>query len=99
MFEDRYRESVLLRVPSGGVADGKPVWTEYPGKAIVSDYVERDPAAAGKIKSGKVFLLKCEYAPAPDSQIVYNGQAYDLKSVKICRDLDSRIECYRCKCI
>lgn len=98
MFEDRYREAVLL-VPSGSVADGKPVWVEYPGKAIVSDYVERDPAADGKIKSGKVFLLKCEYAPVADSQIIHNGQAYDLKSVKICRDLDSRIECYRCKCI
>ena len=99
MFEDRYREPVLLRIPSGSVADGKTVWTEYPGKAIVTDYVERGPAADGKIKSGKVFLLKCEYEPAADSQIVYNGQAYDLKSVKICRDLDNRIECCRCMCI
>jgi hypothetical protein len=99
MFEDRYREAVILRVPSGSVADGKPVWTEYPGKAMVSDYVERDPAADGKIKSGKVFLLKCEYAPAADSQIVYNGEVFDLKSVKICRDIDSRIECCRCTCI
>lgn len=99
MFEDRYREPVTLRVPSGSVADGKPVCAEYPGMAIITDYVERDPAATGKIKSGKVFLLKCEYEPAADAQIVHNGQTYDLKSVKICRDLESRIECFRCTCI
>jgi hypothetical protein len=99
MFEDRYRELVVLRVPSGSVADGKPVCMEYSGRAIITDYAERDPGAAGKIKSGKVFLLKCEYEPPTDSQIVHNGQTYDLKSVKVCRDLDSRIECYRCTCI
>lgn len=99
MFEDRYREPVTLRAPSGCVADGKPEWVEWPGKAIIIDYAERDPAAAGRIKSGKVFLLRCEEEPAADSQIVHNEQTYDLKSVKVCRDLDNRVECYRCACI
>jgi hypothetical protein len=98
MFEDRYREPVTLRIPSDSAADGKPVCVEYPGKAIITDYAERDFAAPGKIKSGKVFLLKCDYEPTMDSQIVHNGQAYSLKSVKVCRDLDSRVECYRCAC-
>ena len=99
MFEDRYSELVMLQVPSGCITDGKPVWTEYPGKAIITDYVERDSAGTGRIKSGNVFLLKCDFEPTADSRIVHNGRTYELKSVRICRDLDSRIECYRCACI
>ncbi len=99
MFEDRYRELVMLQVPSGCITDGKPAWTEYPGKAIITDYVERHSAGTGRIKSGNVFLLKCDYEPTADSRIVHNGRTYELKSVRICRDLDSRIECYRCACI
>ncbi|MEI8244901.1 MAG: hypothetical protein WCI51_03675 [Lentisphaerota bacterium] len=99
MFEARYSEPVMLQVPSGCITDGKPVWTEYPGKAIITDYVERDSAGTGRIKSGNVFLLKCDFEPTADSRIVHNGRTYELKSVRICRDLDSRIECYRCACI
>jgi len=98
MFEDKYRESVTLRVPSGAFTDGKPAYTEFSGSAFIADFTEREEIAFGKIKSGKVFLLKCENEPVAGSQLIHNGQIYDLKSIKICRNLDGQIECYRCAC-
>lgn len=99
MFEDKYRESVILRVPSGNFTDGKPEYTEYPAQALVAGFTECDLIAmGGKIKSGRVFLLKCEVEPVPGSQLIYNGQPCDLKNIKVCCGLDGRIECYRCVC-
>jgi hypothetical protein len=99
MFEDQYRELVTLRVPEGTFIDGKPGYTEYPAQALITGFTEYDLVAmAGKIKSGKIFLLKSENEPVSGSQLVYNGQSYDLKSIKVCCGIDGHIECYRCIC-
>lgn len=99
MFEDKYREPAVLRIPGRTFVDGKPGYNEHPAGALITGFTEYDFAAiSGKIKSGRIFLLKSEVEPVPGSQLVYNGQTYDLKNIKVCCDLDGRIECYRCLC-
>lgn len=96
MFEDRLQQSVTLRVPTGVFSDGQAGYTEYQGYALITDFTQRDINRYGSIKNGKIFLLRCNNEPEPGSQIIHSGQTYDLKNIKVCRNLDGIIECYRC---
>ena len=96
MFEDRLQESVTLRVPTGVFSDGQAGNTDYQAYALITDFTHRDIKRYGSIKSGKIFLLRCDNEPEPGSQIIHGGKTYDLKDIKICRDLDGQVECYRC---
>ena len=96
MFEDLLQESVTLRVPTGAFADGQTAYTEYQGYALITDFTSRDINHYGNIKNGKIFLLRSDNEPEAGSQIVHSGQTYDLKDIKVCRDLSGKIECYRC---
>jgi len=96
MFDDLLQESVTLRVPTGAFADGQAGYTGYQGYALITDFTHRDINRYGSIKNGKIFLLRCDKEPEPGSQIIHSGQTYDLKDIKVCRDLNGRIECYRC---
>ena len=96
MFENRLQKLVKVKVPTGVFADGQAGYTEYIGYALITDFTHRDINRYGSIKNGKIFLLRCDNEPEPGSQIVHSGQTYDLKDIKICRDLDGQIECYRC---
>ncbi len=96
MFEDRLQEAVTVRVPNGNFSDGQAAYTEYPGYALIMDFTRRDIDRYGSIKNGKIFLLRCEGEPKPGSRIIHSGRTYDLKDIKICRDIDEQIECYRC---
>jgi hypothetical protein len=96
MFEDRLQEPVTLRTPTGNFSDGQSEHTEHQGYALITDVTRRDINRYGNVKNGKVFLLRCASEPTPGSQIVHLDQTYDLKDIKICRDLDGQIECYRC---
>lgn len=96
MFEDRLQEAVTIQVPNGNFSDGQTAYTEYQGHALIMDFTRRDIDRYGKVKNGKIFLLRCADEPKPGSRIIHLGQTYDLKDIKICRDLDEQIECYRC---
>jgi len=96
MFEDRLQESVTLRVPTEVFSDGQAAYTEYQAYALITDFTHRDINRYGNIKNGKIFLLRCDNEPEPGSQIIHEEKTYDLKDIKICRDLDGQIECYRC---
>ena len=96
MFEDRLQEAVTLRVPTGNFADGQAEYEEYQGYALITDFTQRDINRYGSIKNGKIFLLRCDHEPEPGSRIIHSARIYDLKDIKICRDLDGQVECYRC---
>jgi len=96
MFEDKYAEDVILKIPSSTIVDGQRFFVGRVVKALIIDFTEHDLNYFGQIKNGKIFLLKSAYEPLPDSRIVHAGKTYDLKGVKVCCDLDERIECYRC---
>jgi hypothetical protein len=96
MFEDLSQEPVTLRVPTGAFADGQSSYTEYQAHALITDFTSRDINRYGSIKNGKIFLLRCDNEPEVGSQIIHSEQTYDLKDIKVCRDLDGKVECYRC---
>ncbi|MDD5729203.1 MAG: hypothetical protein PHV59_11635 [Victivallales bacterium] len=96
MFEDLLAEPVILKVPSGTFSDGETQYSEYAAYALISDFTSRDLKTYGNIKNGKIFLLRCTVHPEPDSRIIHDEKIYDLKEIKVCRDLDGEIECYRC---
>ena len=96
MFEDRLQEPVTVKVPTGAFADGQNGYTQFSGYALITDFTQRDINRYGSIKNGKIFLLRCDNEPEPGSQVIHSGQTYDLKNIKICRDLDGNVECYRC---
>jgi hypothetical protein len=96
MFEDKYTEQVTVKIPTGTYSDGEPVYAEHAGQALITDFSRRDIERFGKIKNGKIFLLKCLTAPVPGAQVEHANSLYDIKDIRICRDLNGRIECYRC---
>lgn len=96
MFEDRINEPVTLKVPAGTFSDGQSLYNEYAAYAFISDFTSRDAKVYSNIKNGKIFLLRSSIQPEPGSQIAHDGKIYDLKDIKVCRDIDGEIECYRC---
>lgn len=96
MFEDRIKEDVILKVPAGAFSDGQVIYDEYTAYAFISDFTSRDTKAYGNIKNGKIFLLRCDIQPESGSQVVHDEQTYDLKDIKVCRDVEGGVECYRC---
>ena len=96
MFEDILQESVTLRVPTGAFSDGQVEYTSTQGYALITDFTHRDINRYGSIKNGKIFLLRCDNEPEPGSQIIHEEKTYDLKDIKICKNLAGQVECYRC---
>ena len=96
MFEDRIKEAVTLKAPAGTFSDGQVIYDEYTAYAFISDFTSRDTKAYGNIKNGKILLLYCDIQPEPGSQIVHDEKIYDLKDIKVCRDIEGEVECYRC---
>lgn len=96
MLEDRFKDDVTLKVPTGVILDGKAATADHAGKAIIMDFSFQDINYFGQIKNGKIFLLKSAFEPLAGSKITHVGKTYDIQAVKTCRDLDGRIECYRC---
>ena len=96
MFEDRLQESVILRISDRVFSDGQADYTDYQAYALITDFSRRDINRYSSVKNGKIFLLRCAKEPKPGSQLIHSEQTYDLKDIKVCRDLDGQIECYRC---
>ncbi|MFA6714314.1 MAG: hypothetical protein WC082_08350 [Victivallales bacterium] len=96
MFEDRLQEPVTLQVPEGTFSDGQDSYTEYSACALITDFTQRDINRYGTVKNGKIFLLRCDNEPLPGSRIIYEEKTYDIKDIKICRNLNGETECYRC---
>ncbi|MDD5596683.1 MAG: hypothetical protein PHV82_01980 [Victivallaceae bacterium] len=96
MFEDRLQEPVTLQVPDGTFSDGQSGYAEYSAYALITDFTQRDINRYGTVKNGKIFLLRCGHEPLPGSRISSREKTYDIKDIKVCRNLDGETECYRC---
>ena len=96
MFEDRIKEAVTLKVPAGTFSDGQVLYQEHTGYAFISDFTSRDTKTYGNIKKWQNFSVRCDVQLDPGSQVVHDGQIYDLKDIKVCRNIEGEVECYRC---
>ena len=95
MLRKYCRTAATLR-QKNGIADGKIKWEETPVKIAVIDMTQRDIDAWGAIRNGKTVLIAPDIIPEHPAQIVIGGKAYDLKEIKVCRDLDGKLAGCRC---
>lgn len=103
MLHDLCRERLTLRFPDGDATDGKPAYVECEARAFVFDYGKKVLKEIGLQQDTRFFMIAAnatidrEFARGFDGiQAVNADRTYDLKNIKVCRQLDGRIECYSC---
>jgi|GEM_PF-3312072 len=103
MFRDLCKETITLRFPDGASSDGQTVYSECTARAFFFDYSKRLLQEVELQENTRFFLIAATtavnagFAQTLDGvQAVSGEQTYDLKSVKACRQVDGRIECYSC---
>lgn len=86
---------IIIRQPDA-IVDGKQTYTNLPARGRVIDFSQRDVDYFGTVQEGKIILVAPPDIPKLPAQIVAEGVTYDLKSVRICRDLSGRLIGCRC---
>ena len=86
---------ITIRRP-GPPADGTPVYTEIPARALKCDKEFRGTGAHPARKAATVFLVPPPHLPRIGDSILCGGESYVISSHRICRDLDGRIAAARC---
>ena len=76
--------------------DGKQTYTNIPARGRVIDFSQRDIDYFGTIQNGKIVLIAAPDIPKLPARIIVEGEIYDLKSVRVCRDLSGRLIGCRC---
>lgn len=86
---------IIIQQPNA-IVDGKQTYTNLPARGRVIDFSQRDVDYFGTIQEGKIILVAPPDIPKLPARIVAEGVTYDLKSVRICRDLSGRLVGCRC---
>ncbi len=86
---------ITLEIPDS-IVDGKQQYTRIPARGRLIDFSQRDIDYFGTIQEGKIVLVAPPDIPSLPGRIVIDGVTYELKSVKICRDLSGRLRGCRC---
>lgn len=90
------RNSIIIRKRVGFV-DGKPVFEDFNGIAMIFDFSRGDVSLFGAIQNGKVFLVAPNIPEAPEvhGQVIYDGQTYDIHGVKTYRNIKGELVGYK----
>jgi len=86
---------IIIQQPDS-IVDGKRVYTSIPTRGRIIDFSRRDIDYFGTVQAGKIILVAPPEIPTLPGRIVVEGKTYDLKSVKVCRDLSGRLIGCRC---
>ena len=86
---------IVIQQPDA-VVDGKQTYTNSPARVLVIDFSQRDIDYFGTIQNGKIILIAAPDIPKLPARIIVEGEIYDLKSVRVCRDLSGRLIGCRC---
>lgn len=86
---------IIIQQPNA-IVDGKQTYTNLPARGRVIDFSQRDVDYFGTVQEGKIILVAPPDIPKLPARIVAEGVTYDLKSVRICRDLSGRLVGCRC---
>ena len=92
MLEFNFPEPVRLLLPLPPDADGA-------ARAWIRDSSSRAPESGGIRENARVFLLRSPEPPLPGARIRHRGRDYDLRSVRVCQDLDGRTVAYLCTAV
>lgn len=95
MLDDKFKEKITIRIPDA-VIDGVMTYHDYAGNAVVMESASAQVEPTSKVILARTFLVKTSCEPRPGAVIVYRGETHHLKTVRSCRAIDGRLECYRC---
>lgn len=86
---------IIIQQPDK-IIDGKQTYIDVFSRGRVIDFAQCDLDYFGTIQNGKIILVAPPVIPLLPGRIVAGGIVYDLKSVKICRDLAGNLRGCRC---
>lgn len=86
---------IVIQQPDA-IVDGKQTYTNIPARGRVIDFSQRDIDYFGTLKDGRIILVAPPDVPKLPARIIVEGEIYDLKSVRVCRNLSGRLIGCRC---
>ena len=94
---EKYASEDVTLLQGPVIIDGKPSFTEsIPAKAIVSDFSQADIDYFGRITSGLIFYVSpLDAPPTLPGQIVWNGRTFDIKGVRVYKNLSGLLLGYK----
>ena len=94
---EKYASEDVTLLQGPVITDGKTTFTEsIPAKAIVSDFSQVDLDYFGRITSGLIFYVSpLDAPPALPGQIVWNGRTFDIKGVRVYKNLSGLLLGYK----
>ena len=82
IIEKNAKTPITIRRRSG-IADGKPVFSEFPAVSMVFDSSSSDFNRTGAVQRSKVFLIPpLEIYPGLPCEVIHDGETYTIKSIK-----------------
>jgi len=94
---ERNAKNIISLKQRTGISDGKPVFgTAVSCLAMIFDFRQSDKNEFGSIQNGKIFLIApLSSPPALPGFVSCDGNDYEMKSVKILRNLKGVVLGYR----
>lgn len=87
---------IIIQQPDE-IKDGKQTYKDVPARGRLIDFAQCDLDYFGTIQNGKIILVAPPNVPELPARIVVNGVVYNLKSVRVCRNIGGRL--IGCRCV
>ena len=94
---EKYASEDVTLLQGAVISDGKKTFAKsIPAKAIVSDFTQADLDYFGRIEAGRIFYVSpLDAPPALPGQIIWNGRTFDIKGVRIYKNLSGLLLGYK----
>ena len=93
---EKHAKTAMTLKQRVSVVDGKPTWAETPCRGMVLDFTARDTGYFGAIQNGKIFLVvPLPFTPTLPGKMLCDGVEYDIKGIKLYRNLRGVLIGYR----
>ena len=94
---EKYASQDITLLQNPVIADGKTTYKDrIDAKAIVSEFKEADEQYFGKIRNGITFYISpLDDPPQLPGKILCHGREYEIKGVRIYKNLSSKLPGYK----
>ena len=100
VMQSGWLEPVELLSAGAAVTDGRTAYAAHPTRALAAEAGTLSGDSAGNRKTIRkmvFFLPPGAPAPRPGDRLRYQGRLFDLKEVRICKDVSGAVAAYRCQ--
>ena len=94
---EKYASEDVTLLQGPVITDGKTTFADsISAKAIVSDFSQADLDYFGRITSGLIFYVSpLDAPPTIPGQIIWNGRTFDIKGVRVYKNLSGLLLGYK----